>query len=192
MATAQAALADNAAKLPREIASEMFETAQVIKVNYAKIPDFEPKDKTAITPAEILAYLKALAKELEFMTFGDEKIRQSKLLSKLHRYLKVNLATSYGAKCALDTTILAKVEGPDEIKDLNGVNAVENNVEGFMQRSKIMGKWHDFKGQKSQFFYIIGPSDDAVLNALLPPASSDPALADDDIKRREEMRKENI
>jgi hypothetical protein len=53
----------------------MFETAQVTKVNYAKVPDFEPKDKTAIAPAELLAYLKALAKELEFLTFGEEKTR---------------------------------------------------------------------------------------------------------------------
>ena len=40
-----------------------------------KVPDFDPKDKTAIAPAELLAYLKALAKELEFMTFGEEKTR---------------------------------------------------------------------------------------------------------------------
>ena len=45
------------------------------KVNYVKVPDFEPKDKTAITSAELLAYLKALSKELEFMTFGEEKQR---------------------------------------------------------------------------------------------------------------------
>jgi hypothetical protein len=124
----------------------MFETAQVTKVNYVKVPDFEPKDKTAITPAEVLAYLKALAKELEFMTFGEEKTRQSKLLSKLHRYLKANLPTSYGAKCSLDTTILAKVEGPEEFKDAQAVVTAENNVEGFIQRSKIIGKWLDFKG----------------------------------------------
>ena len=109
----------------------MFEMAQVTKVNYAKVPDFEPKDKTAITPAEILSYLKALAKEVEFMTFGEEKQRQVKLLSKLHRYLKVNLATSYGAKCSLDTTILAKVEGPEEFKDAAAATQAENNVEGF-------------------------------------------------------------
>lgn len=66
-------MADNGAKLPREVASEMFETAQVTKINYAKVADFDPKDKTAITPSEVLAYLKALAKELEFMTFGEEK-----------------------------------------------------------------------------------------------------------------------
>lgn len=132
LSTAQAALTDNGAKLPREVASELFETAQVTKVNYAKIPDFEPKDKTAITPAEILAYTKALAKELEFLTFGEEKQRQSKLLSKIHRYLKTNLATSYGAKCALDTAILAKLEGPDELKDAAAVNVVEGNIEGYL------------------------------------------------------------
>jgi hypothetical protein len=48
---------------------------QLTKVNYVKVPDFDPKDKTAIAPAELLAYLKALAKELEFMTFGEEKTR---------------------------------------------------------------------------------------------------------------------
>ena len=60
-------------KIPREIASELFEAFQVTKVNYVKIPDFEPKDKTGITSSELLAYLKALSKELEFMTFGEEK-----------------------------------------------------------------------------------------------------------------------
>ena len=124
----------------------MFETAQVTKVYYVKVPDFEPKDKTVITPAEVLAYLKALAKELEFMTFGEEKSRQSKLLSKLHRYLKINLPTSYGAKCSLDTAILAKPEGPEEFKEVAAVTAVDSNVEGYLQRSKILGKWQDFKG----------------------------------------------
>lgn len=191
LAAAQAALTDNGAKLPREVASEMFEIAQVTKVNYAKIPDFEPKDKTVVTPAEILAYLKGLSKELEFMTFGEEKLRQSKLMSKLHRYLKANLAQSYGAKCALDTQILAKIEGPEEFKDVTGVSTAEGNVEGFLQRSKILGKWFDFKGQKSSFFYVIGPSDDQVLNTLYPPPGTE-SLADDDAKRREEIRKENV
>lgn len=50
-----------------------------------------------------------------------------------------------------------------------------------MQRGKIMGKWFDYKGQKSSFFYIIGPADEGVLNALYPPASQEHNLADDDI-----------
>ena len=170
----------------------MFETAQVTKVNYVKVPDFEPKDKTAITPAEVLAYLKALAKELEFMTFGDEKTRQSKLISKLHRYLKVNLPTSYGAKCSLEATVLAKPEGPEEFKDVGSVNTADNNVEGYLQRSKIIGKWQDFKGQKSQFFYIIAPGDETLINTLYVPPAQDPTLADDDLKNREEERKENF
>ena len=33
-------------KIPKEIAWELFESFQVTKVNYVKIPDFEPKDKT--------------------------------------------------------------------------------------------------------------------------------------------------
>jgi hypothetical protein len=183
---------DTGNKLPREVASEMFETAQVTKVNYVKVPDFEPKDKTAITPAEVLAYLKALAKELEFMTFGEEKTRQSKLLSKLHRYLKVNLPTSYGAKCTLDAAILAKPEGPDEFKEIAAVTTADSNVEGYIQRSKIVGKWSDFKGQKSSFFYIIGPGDEQTINTLYPPPAQDPTLADDDLKNREEDRKENF
>jgi len=39
------------------------------------VPDFEPKEKAAITSAEIVSYLRALTKELEFITFGDEKTR---------------------------------------------------------------------------------------------------------------------
>jgi hypothetical protein len=100
--------------------------------------------------------------------------------------LKVNLPTSYGAKCSLETTILAKPEGPEEFKEVASVNTADNNVEGYLQRSKIIGKWQDFKGQKSQFFYIIGPGDETLINTLyVPPAQ-------DDLKNREEERKENL
>ena len=115
-----------------------------------------------------------------------------RLISKLHRYLKVNLAQSYGAKCVLEANILAKLEGPEEFKDAAAVNTADNNVEGFLQRSKIIGKWFDFKGQKSSFFYSIGPADEQTLNTLLPPPAADPTLADDDLKNREEERKENL
>jgi hypothetical protein len=60
----------------------------------------------------------------------------------------------------MDTTVLAKLEGPEEFKDAAAAVTAENNVEGFLQRSKILGKWFDFKGQKSSFFYIIGPADE--------------------------------
>ena len=51
-------------KVPKEIIVELFEQFQVNKVNYSKIPDFDPKDKTTLTSAELLAYLKSLIKEL--------------------------------------------------------------------------------------------------------------------------------
>ena len=63
-------------RLSREVTSELFEAFQVARVDYAKVPDFDPKEKTAITSTEVVAYLRAQAKELEFMTFGEEKLRQ--------------------------------------------------------------------------------------------------------------------
>jgi len=63
-----------------------------------KVPDFEPKEKTAITSSELLAYLRALIKDLTFFTFGEERMRQAKLIGKLHRYFKVNIAP-YVQKC---------------------------------------------------------------------------------------------
>jgi len=135
-------------KIPKEVANEMFETAQVAKVNYVKIPSFDPKDKTVITSSEVLAYLRALTRELEFMTFGDEKTRLSKLISKLHRYLKLNLAP-YVQKCQ------AEVKEPEEIKDGNQVDNLE-----LLAKGKVLGMWFDFAIHKSQWFYILGPIED--------------------------------
>lgn len=83
----------DAGKIPREVISELFEGSQVSKVATAKQPDFEFKDKTGITSSEILAYAKAVVNECRMLTFGDEKGRLSKLISKLHRYLMSNLST---------------------------------------------------------------------------------------------------
>lgn len=82
------------AKVPREVAYELFEASQVNKVLYAKLEGFEFKEKTAITSAEIVAYLKSLLIENSLFTFGQDRERQGKLISKLHRYLLGNL-TSY-------------------------------------------------------------------------------------------------
>ena len=101
----------------------------------------------------------------------------------------MNLATSYGAKCALDVTTLAKPEGPEELKDAAAVQALESNIEAYIQKGKVLGKWVDFKGQKSAFFYIIGPADDSVLNTLYPAPTAD--LAAEDAKHRDEQRREN-
>jgi len=60
----------DAAKVPREVASELFEASQVSKVVYEKLEGFEFKDKQSITSSEIVAYLKAILTENSLFTFG--------------------------------------------------------------------------------------------------------------------------
>ena len=86
-------------KVPREVASELFESSQVNKIVYEKLEGFEFKDKQAITSGEIVSYLKALLVENGLFTFGQDFERQGKLISKLHRYLVSNLST-YQTSCA--------------------------------------------------------------------------------------------
>ena len=80
-------------KIPREIVSELFESSMVAKVVHSKLVGFEFKDKTTITSAEVLSYLKAILLENRFFTFGSEKERFSSLISKTHRYLKGALSS---------------------------------------------------------------------------------------------------
>jgi hypothetical protein len=84
-------------KIPKEIISELFEASMVSKVVHSKLPGFEFKDKTTITSAEVIAYLKAILLENQFFSFGTEKERFSSLISKVHRYLKTSLS-SYQAQ----------------------------------------------------------------------------------------------
>ena len=77
----------------------MFEQSQVCKVLYAKLEGFEFKDKAAITSSEVVAYLKAVLCENSLFTFGQDRERSGKLISKLHRYLSANLAP-YKEKCS--------------------------------------------------------------------------------------------
>jgi len=51
------------AKIPKEVISEMFEASQNAKIVYSKLAGYEFKDKTTITAAEVLAYLKAVLLE---------------------------------------------------------------------------------------------------------------------------------
>ena len=88
------------AKIPREVISELFEASQVSKIATQKQPDFEFKDKTTITASEVLAYTKAVVNECCMLTFGEEKARISKLISKLHRYM-VACLTTYAQRCCL-------------------------------------------------------------------------------------------
>lgn len=60
----------DAAKVPREVASELFEASQVSKVVYEKLEGFEFKDKQAIASGEVVAYLKSVLTENSLCTFG--------------------------------------------------------------------------------------------------------------------------
>jgi len=93
-------------KIPKEIITELFEASQVGKVTTSNLPDFEFKDKTTISSGELLAYAKAVMSECSCLTFGPEKTRLSKLISKLHRYLCSNLST-YSQRCTL---VVSEVE----------------------------------------------------------------------------------
>lgn len=50
-------------KIPKEIVTELFEASMVSKVVHSKLAGFEFKDKTSITSAEVLSYLKAILLE---------------------------------------------------------------------------------------------------------------------------------
>lgn len=80
-------------KIPKEIVTELFESSMVSKVVHSKLAGFEFKDKTTITSAEVLSYLKAILLENRFFSFGTEKERFSSLISKIHRYLKLSLSS---------------------------------------------------------------------------------------------------
>ena len=57
----------------------------------------------------------------------------SKLISKLHRYLKINLAT-YVQKCVPD------LKEPEEFKDAQAAQNAE-----LCPKTKVIAKWSDFK-----------------------------------------------
>jgi uncharacterized membrane protein affecting hemolysin expression len=75
------------------------------------VPDYEFKDKTSVSSAELLAYMKAIVKENTIFTFGNEKQRVSKMISKLHRVLKTQL-TSYASKCVPDLKDIPEISDP--------------------------------------------------------------------------------
>ena len=100
--------------MPREIATELFESSQVNKVINSKLPGYEFKDKTTITSSELLAYLRSLIFDLKLFTFGSERERTSRLICKLHRYLNANLS-SYPVKCNGDVKDYVDIMLPTEI-----------------------------------------------------------------------------
>jgi hypothetical protein len=103
-------------KIPKEIAAELFESNAIHKLGYKKIPDFEAKEKLAITSCELLAFLRCLYRELQFFCFGCQK--KANGMAKLHRYLKINLAT-YVQKCTIEFKI------PDSLSDAAAATSYE-------------------------------------------------------------------
>lgn len=134
-------------KIPKEVISEMFEASQVSKVTTSKQPDFEFKEKTTVTSSELLAYTKAIVNECCMLTFGLEKARLSKLMSKLHRCLLGNL-TTYAQRCNLVV--------PD-VEDLTDASLLEGKE--LAPTSQVLCHWFDFEGQTSSLYYILGPLD---------------------------------
>lgn len=117
--------------MPREVASELFEASQVSKVVYEKLEGFEFKDKTAITSSEIVAYLKALLTENGLFTFGCDRERQGKLISKLHRYLMSNL-TTYQAQCA------------SSVSEYQPIDNIENaRANELLAKAECLSSWID-------------------------------------------------
>jgi len=87
------------------------------------------------------------------LTFGKEKTRLSKLISKLHRYLIANLST-YSQRCTL---VVPDVE---QLSD-----ALEIEKKALTPAGHVLCHWFDFEGQKSSLFYILGPQDEEATKA---------------------------
>lgn len=162
------------AKVPREIASELFEASQINKVVNSKLPGFDFKDKTTISSSELLAYLRSLLYDLRLFTFGSEKERMSRLVCKLHRYLNVNLS-SYPVKCNGDVKDYVDITVPTEIAKSEILGA-----------QRTLSMWFDFATRKSQMFYVLGPLDEAAvgldpltLEKSLKPVSYETNQTDD-------------
>ena len=140
-----------AAKIPLEVASELFEASQNNKIMYAEMKGFEFKDKTGISASEILSYLKAILLENGLFTFGEDRLRNGKLISKLHRYLNANLA-AYKEKVTGDLP---------EYQPSSDISVAEKNE--LLNLGENLMAWNDVRGENSEMLYILGPLDESVL-----------------------------
>lgn len=167
----------DASKIPKEVISELFEASQVSKVTTSILPDFEFKDKSTISSGELLAYAKADVNECCMLTFGKEKSRLSKLISKLHRYLMTNL-TVYAQRCSLVVP---------EIEQLTDAAEIEKKV--ITPAGNVLCHWFDFEGQTSSLLYILGPQDEELQKA---GSEEEPEEPTEEQKRLQaELRMEN-
>lgn len=138
---------------------------------------FEFKDKTAISASEVVSYLKSLLIENSLFTFGQERERAGRLISKLHRYLVANLS-NYKEKCTSDVKMY---------EDETDSQAVAKEIA--LDKSECLTSWVDFQGKKSQMFYILGPLDESAfeLEQLEP---EDANIEEGKEKQSEQKRKE--
>lgn len=169
----------DAGKIPKEVISELFEASQVSKVATSILPDFEFKDKTSITSCELLSYAKAVVNECCMLTFGGEKARLSKLISKLHRCLNSNLAT-YQQRCSL---VVPEVELL--------ADAAEIEKKALTPAGHVFGHWMDFEGQKSSLFYILGPQDEEAGKASAEGVEANEEPTEEQKEQQAELREEN-
>lgn len=168
-----------AAKIPREVVSELFEASQNNKIMYAEMQGFEFKDKTSIAASEIVSYLKAILLENGLFTFGEDRLRNGKLISKLHRYLNANLA-AYKEKVTGDLP---------EYQPTTDVSVTEANE--LLKNGENLIAWNDIRGENSEMLYILGPLEEAAFTQKeedqkppatnpTPTSTADAAAADQD------------
>jgi hypothetical protein len=167
-------------KIPREVLSELYEASQVSKISTQKQPDFEFKDKTGITSCEILAYAKAVVNECCMLTFGAEKSRLSKLISKLHRMMLVTIS-SYQQRCQLQVPDINQETDPSVAR-----------YGDYAPKGQMLCHWMDFAGQKSSLFYILGPFDTEATKDRFPAGEEEgEEQTQEDRKRKAEEALEN-
>ena len=118
---------------------------------YAEMKGFEFKDKTSISASEIVSYLKAILLENGLFTFGEDRLRNGKLISKLHRYLNANLA-AYKEKVTGDLP---------QYQPSTDISVAEKNE--LLNFGENLMAWNDVRGENSELFYILGPLDESVL-----------------------------
>ena len=156
----------------------MFESAMVAKIVHSKLPGFEFKDKTTITSAEVLTYLKAVLLENKFFSFGQDKERFSNLISKLHRYLKT-AHSSYAVQVAPD------------IKMYEDVTQVpQADLTKILPPGAIRLSWVDMQNQNSYLFYVLG-SEEGSVKKPDPPLPDGPAELVESIRASRTKLKED-
>jgi hypothetical protein len=168
-------------KIPREVVSELYEASQVSKVASSKQPDFEFKDKTGVSAGELLAYLRAVVDECCMLTFGEEKGRLSKLISKLHRVLLATLPT-YSQRCQL---VL-----PEIVPETDAAGASKKEI---APRGQVLCHWADFAGRPSSLLYILGPFDTESTKDRLPtPVDAEEPTAEVRRQRAEKAYEDSL